>query len=257
MKRQKILIILMLAMFILLTSCDDSKTDDDELVVETRVDFAYDFPYTVNGEEHSYIKYEESSDTLLSVKLPRSSYTCGELIHEEERYSIYEAQEAELGEAVVKKYTASGEEETLTVCRFTDFESVEEILGFFRITSPDSITSVDVYTRSYNEKNDSFDYVFYGTFDDIGGEVYELLSTMEKDFIAKKYYIAGEATAEKRKSWADGVIKLDVTLTSGIVLPVFYSETTDCVAIMDSVSDFSGRPDETATESLKAAVGLS
>lgn len=190
MKRQKIAIILMLAMFVLLTSCDDGKTDNDELVVETRIDFAYDFPYTVNGEEHSYVKYEE-------------------------------------------------------------------ILGFFRITSPDSITSVDVYTRSYNEKDDSFGYVFYGTFVDIGGEVYELLSTMEKDFIAKRYYIAGEATAEKRKSWADGVIKLDVTLTSGIVLPVFYSETTDCFAIMDSVSDFSGRPDETAAESLKAALGLS
>ena len=217
-----------------------------------------DMGLTINGTTHRYIKYEGRDGVLSALKLPQAEYTLGELLVQTEKFSYYEAMEATLGEAAIRTNNETGEVETLVVCRFTDFDSVEEILNFFGITSAESIRTVDVYTLKYKKKAKDT-YKFYGSYDNIGGEIYELLATMEKNFAAKNGdplvgTVASDRSTFDYEAWADGVLKLDVTLSNGIVLPVLYSEVNNYVAILDAVTNFSGHPDEAAVNGLKAAL---
>ena len=221
---------------------------------------------SIDGAEHRYTQYTESnSSTIFSVQLPSIPFTAAESLSQgepewENPYSFYQIVELPGNEAVIKKYDNRARNEVWVICLLCDFESAEDILAFFGIESGADICSVKVWRLEYNEGNYYGEYRLYGTFDNIGNEVYQLLAAMQKDVLEAGGNIdghVGNADPAFYKAWADGVLKLDVTLASGVTLPVFYSETSDYLGILDGIGDFSGHPDTSAAEALKEVLGIS
>jgi len=196
----------------------------------------HDYTVSINGIEHHYLDHNSSvcniNGELFGISLGAMATTTDESLIEADAFTIYRAHEANGYEVLVRLNKRSGEK-TLMLVRLSDFSSVTEMMSFFGIESADDIVSCSFFELAISKNTDNNSivscYEVYNTSESatVRRTIFDILSQLSGDDGEKKdsFLLCGcnvvaEDGTENDSGWAERIRRIDIEISSGIVLPI-------------------------------------
>ena len=260
MLRNKLLSLTMLMLaIIIMLALGGCHADND--VGTTSVGRAYDVGsssigrgYYVSIGDNEYVYLDDvrnayDSTALLHYSLNAIDDTPDELLMDADAYKIYRARGANGYEALVRVNNGNEIRELLRVV-LENFDSITEMMSFFGISAADDIVSCNFSSLVITTARNDLFYSHYESYftsesKEIKEAVFDILSSMIGNAdVATSHSLRGREGAEPGddmqaySEWAKGVRKIDITLSSGVVLPIAFSLSDGYIQVLDSGGSF-------------------